>query len=202
MYFGQYDKSLREKKKLKIFDGIEEESDYLDIIYFCQLEGPIFSKSFECLILNIFFLFFLSIFSYLFLVLSFIIILQYISCRNLDFEFLHDQLDEEPEIEFMDDIGLDYHINVYSLFFYDLLGMIRKVIDDQRFIEYGKILYELYPKYNINKIIHILKKIHLNILKIKYKNIHLYKKAKLNKLKYKLFLLKKKNIFEENIYFI
>jgi len=61
-------------------------------------------------------------------------------------------------------------------FFYDLLGMIRKVIDDQRFVEYGKTLYELYPKFNINKIIYILKKIHLNILKRKYKNINLYKK--------------------------
>jgi len=167
MYFGKYDKSLRDKRKLKVFVELDEESDYLDFMYFCKLEGPMYSKSFECLIINFIILYYLSNFSSLFTIFYIVMILQYISNKINDYDYLHDQSDEDPILDYLDFLGSDFFVDPYIFYFYNLMGMVFKSADDQQFIDYNNILFKLKSKNFNNYSIYTLKLIDINLLKKK-----------------------------------
>jgi hypothetical protein len=71
MYFGQYDKSLREEKRGRLFNGVLDESDFADIFYFKGLEGPFYYYTNEHLIISSLFLIFLSMYSQYFFCISY-----------------------------------------------------------------------------------------------------------------------------------
>jgi len=109
MYFGKYDKVHRDKRKMKVFSSVEEESDYLDIMYLCREEGPIYSKSTELLLINLIIIYYISYFLHIFSILLFLMIIQFMENRANDFEYLHNQIiEEDAAVPYMDDIGDDF----------------------------------------------------------------------------------------------